>query len=180
MQQQLAIIGQFKNTIEIMKTESIADKSKFINVQEQLLHCQSSQLKNLTSAVQSTVQSTFQKEMKSYSEEVGNDKNQMSAIQVQESLKKAVKTAIQEDDRSRNFVTFGVPESDAEQIDKCVSDLFVEVGEKPQFSAGRIGVRGRSHMTSSNFRHFLSPPSPPLVIIRHQSKTPLNFRGEFP
>ena len=143
MQQQLAIIGQFKDTIEVMKTESIADKSKLINVQEQLLHCQSNQLKNLTSAVQSTVQSTVQKEMKSYSEVVGNDKNQMSTIQVQESLKKAVKTAIQEDDRSRNLVIFGVPESDAEQIDKCVSDLFVEVGEKPQFSAGRIGVSKR-------------------------------------
>lgn len=143
MQQQLAIIGQFKDTIEVMKTESIADKSKLINVQEQLLHCQSNQLKNLTSAVQSTVQSTVQKEMKSYSEVVGNDKNQMSTIQVQESLKKAVKTAIQEDDRSRNLVIFGVPESDAEQIDKCVSELFVEVGEKPQFSAGRIGVSKR-------------------------------------
>ena len=36
-------------------------------------------------------------------------------------------------------------------------------------------IRGRSHMTSSNFRHFL-PPSPPLVIIRHQSKTPPKFQ----
>ena len=141
MQQQLAIIGQFKDTIEIMKTESVADKSRLIKVQEQLLNCQSDQLKNLTAAVQSTVQSTVQKEMKSYSEVVGNDNCQMSTIQVQESMKKAVKTAILEDDRSKNLVIFGVPESDSEQIDNCVSELFVEVGEKPQFSAGRIGVR---------------------------------------
>ena len=102
MQQQLAIIGNFKDTIEIMKTDSIADKSKLIKVQEQLLNCQSDQLKNLTSAVQSTVQNTVPKEMKSYSEVVGNDNSQMSTIQVQESVKKAVKTAILEDDRSKN------------------------------------------------------------------------------
>ena len=33
------------------------------------------------------------------------------------------------------------------------------------------GLRGHSHMTSSNFGHFL-PPSPPLVIIRHHLKPP--------
>ena len=49
------------------------------------------------------------------------------------------------------------------------------------WSLGFIPIRGRSHMTSSYFRHFL-PPSPPLVIIRHHLKTPppLNFRGKFP
>ena len=40
-------------------------------------------------------------------------------------------------------------------------------------------VRGRSHMTSSNFRHFL-PPSPLSSSFVINPKPPLNFRGKFP
>ena len=65
----------------------------------------------------------------------------MGAIQVQESVKKAVKCAIQEDDRSKNLIIFGLAEADKEQIDTRVADLFAKLGENTHISASRIGAK---------------------------------------
>ena len=42
-----------------------------------------------------------------------------------------------------------------------------------------LTIRGRSHMTSSFFRHFL-PPSPPPSSFVIMAKPPLNFRCKLP
>ena len=142
MQRQAIVIERFKDIIDIMKTEAIADKTKVIKAQERLLECQNDQLGHLKSAVESTVQITMQNEMKSYSEALGDHTNtETKTTQVQESLKKAVKSAIEEEDRSKNLVVFGLDESDTEQIDSQVRDLFFQLGEKPRVSASRIGTR---------------------------------------
>ena len=133
MQRQAIVIERFKDIIDIMKTEAIADKTKVIKAQERLLECQNDQLGHLKSAVESTVQITMQNEMKSYSEALGDHTNtETKTTQVQESLKKAVKSAIEEEDRSKNLVVFGLDESDTEQIDSQVRDLFFQLGEKPR------------------------------------------------
>ena len=140
MEHQLGLISRFKNTVDVMKTEAIADKTKLISTQEQLLESQNDQLVQLKSVVESTVQNTVQKEIKSYSEAVGSQSDKMGPVQVQENVKKAVKWAMQEDDRSKNLIVFGLAETDKEQIDDKVADLFGELGEKTRLSASRIGA----------------------------------------
>ena len=141
MQRQAQVIETFKEIIHLMKTEAIADKTKVIYAQEKLLDCQTEQLNNLKSTVESTVQVTVQKEIKSYSEAVAKTGNGTGTIQLQDSLKNVVKNAIEEDDRSKNLIFFGLDESEDERIDSKVSALLSEIGEKPRVSASRIGVK---------------------------------------
>ena len=73
MEHQLGLISRFKNTVDVMKTEAIADKTKLIRItQEQLLESQNDQLVEMKSVVESTVQNTVQKEIKSCSEAAGS------------------------------------------------------------------------------------------------------------
>ena len=59
----------------------------------------------------------------------------MEAIQVEESVKLAVKSAIREDDRNKNVMIFGLAETENEQISNKVADLFNELGENTRVSA---------------------------------------------
>ena len=52
-----------------------------------------------------------------------------------------MKNAIEEDDRSKNLIVFGLDESEDERIDSKVSALLLEIGEKPRISASRIGAK---------------------------------------
>ena len=59
-----------------------------------------------------------------------------------DSLKKAVRTAIVEEDRSKNLLIFGLAEVEGENIEHALSGLFEELGEKPQVQAvNRLGVQ---------------------------------------
>ena len=67
MCQQRDVMEKMKATMELMKTEALADKTALINLQSDLLKSKEEQLTSLKSAVQTTVQSTVQQEIKSYS-----------------------------------------------------------------------------------------------------------------
>ncbi|KAL5261926.1 hypothetical protein ACHWQZ_G007587 [Mnemiopsis leidyi] len=47
----------------------------------------------------------------------------MGSVQVQETVNKTVKSAIQEDDRSKNLIIFGLVETEKEQTDSKVVEL---------------------------------------------------------
>ena len=141
VQQQSNMILKFETTVEQMKIELIADQAKLITAQDKLLQHQQDQFFELKSAVKSTVQDTMQEEIKSYSEAVGSQNSEMEAIQVEESVKLAVKSAIREDDRNKNVMIFGLAETENEQISNKVADLFNELGENTRVSASRVGVK---------------------------------------
>ena len=141
VQQQSDMILKFETTVEQMKIELIADQAKLITAQDKLLQHQQDQLFELKSAVKTTVQDTVQEEIKTYSEAVGSQNSKMEAIQVEESVKLAVKSAIREDDRSKNVMIFGLAETENEQISNKVADLFDEIGENTRVSASRVGVK---------------------------------------
>jgi hypothetical protein len=144
MCRQRDIMFNMKEMIELLKTEALGDKRNVIKLQGELLECKDRQLKSLQTAVESTVQATVQKEFQSYSD-VLVAKNISAAsgpVCTQEFLKKAVKTAIEEEDRSKNLMVFGFVEEDEENIEEKISDLFTDLGEKPRVTAvSRVGRR---------------------------------------
>ena len=77
----------------------------------------------------------------SYSDVVANSRTETRTIQSQDSLRRAVKSAIEEDDRSRNLIIFGLEDDDQERIDSKVTTMFAELEEKPRVSACRIGTK---------------------------------------
>ena len=58
-----------------------------------------------------------------------------------EELKKAVKTVVQEEDRSRNVTIFNLPDQENEDINSVVAIVFEAIGEKPRVEACRLGKR---------------------------------------
>ena len=54
-------------------------------------------------------------------------------------MKKVVKSVVEEEDRSRNVVIFGLPEKKEENIEERVQEVFKEIGLKPTLQASRVG-----------------------------------------
>jgi hypothetical protein len=96
------------------------------------------QLQSLQSAVQTTVQDAVQTEIRSYGEVL---KAPSAPAISTATFRKVVKDAIEDEDRSKNLVVFGLSEEDGEQLDEKLSDVFMDLGEKPRVEAVRIGRR---------------------------------------
>ena len=54
-------------------------------------------------------------------------------------LKEVVKSVVQEEDRSRNVMVFGLPERKDEKLEERVQEVFQEIGLKPTLQASRVG-----------------------------------------
>ena len=139
MTSQASLLCSYKDIVETMKTEAIADKNKVMTVQEKLLEMKDQQLDNLKSAVQSTVQVSVEKEMKQYSQVL--TQNSTGNGVSHDVLKSVVKTALKEEDRSKNLVVFGLVEEEKEQLEDIVGELLSNLGEKPRMSVNRIGAK---------------------------------------
>jgi hypothetical protein len=135
-------MNNMKEMLELLKTEALGDKRNVIKLQGELLECKDRQLKYLQTAVENTVQATVQREFKSYSDVVAKNTSASGPVCTEESLKNAVKTAIKEEDRSKNLMVFGLGEEDEENLEEKISDLFTDLGEKPRVTAvSRVGRR---------------------------------------
>ena len=127
-----------KTIVEQFKTETLSDKAKIIKLQHKLLENKDEQIRSLESSVEKTVHSTVEREIKSYSEAVSNCSTAQPVV-TPEKLKHAIKSAIKEEDRSRNLIVFGLLDEEKEQVEEKVSELFADLGEKPRIQASRIG-----------------------------------------
>ena len=107
MSRQASLMVKYKDIVEMMKVEAIADKTKVVTVQEKLLELKDEQLNNLKTAVQSAVQNSVEKEIKSYSQ-ILQTKNSSGNGVSHDALKSVVKNALKEEDRSKNLVIFGL------------------------------------------------------------------------
>ena len=139
LERQLDVMETFKDMIDLMKTEALIDKTKVIEAQEKLLECQDMRLNSVKLAVESTVQSSVQQEIKSYSEAVMKKSNE--TVVTEKSLKSVVRSAIEDEDRSKNLIIFGLTEQDGEKLDSKVIDMLSDLNEKPRVSTSRIGVK---------------------------------------
>ena len=59
----------------------------------------------------------------------------------QSTLKTVVKNVVAKEDRSRNLMIFGLEEVADEQINEKVGQVLLELGEKPQLEACRLGKK---------------------------------------
>ena len=92
-----------------------------------------------------SVQSTVKTELRSYCEAAkqGVSASSITAAQV----KMAVKTAVSEEDRTRNIILFGMAEEQNENLEACATAVFEQVEEKPAIvDCHRIG-RAREGVT---------------------------------
>ena len=125
-----------KVCLEKIKTEMITLQRSVLKLQQQLLENQSN-----CEQLSATVDSAVKNGIRSYSEVLSDTVRKSVPVLSATKLKKAVKEAVSDDDRSRNVVVFGLKEQESVNVDSQITDLFNVLDEKPSFQAVRIGLQ---------------------------------------
>ena len=118
---------------ETLKSEKIADQQRIIELQEKLIEKKESELDSVKREMQTTVQA----EMKSYSSVLTTTCNKALAPK---KVQAALKTAADEEDRSSNFIVFGIQEKKDEKLEEEITAVLSHLDEKPRIvSCSRLG-----------------------------------------
>ncbi len=141
LKSQRELMLDLRQDLDSVKTELIVSQNSVIKLQTELLESQSSQLKALQSTVQSTVQETVHAEIKSYSKALTDNVSasaQTSTFSAK-NLKSVVRDIVDQEDRSRNLMIFGLKEETGEQTGVKIEQVLQKIGEKPSVEAVRVG-----------------------------------------
>jgi hypothetical protein len=128
--------------IEELNSQVIKGQAKVITLQEELLKNKDDQLASVRTTVRdevATVNSAVITEIRSsWSKVVAQGRSQPITTA---SLKEAVKSAVSEEDKSRNFVIFGKAEEVNEDVANTVDQVLRDINEKPRvIECIRIGT----------------------------------------
>ena len=131
------------NKIEELNDKVILNQDKVIVLQEQLIKSKEEQLETVKSNVReemASVQTTVKSELQSWSEVVKRNTVQPVATFSSAKLKDAVRSVVDEEDRSRNFVIFNKEEEVDEDLVRTVEAVLGDINEKPMIiDCRRIG-----------------------------------------
>ena len=123
------MIDNFQELRSLEQPEIISSQRSVIRLQAEPLQCKEDQLKSLKTAVQCTVQETVQEEIRSYSAAM---KSSPAPVNSAGNLQKVVQDATVDDDRSKNFIIFGLEEEDGECLQEKVTEVLQELDLKNQ------------------------------------------------
>ena len=153
----LHFVGALMNNVEALKNSNSSLQNKLIESQRQVIsaqaelsECKSEQLEMLRKTVETsvidsvkTVETTLvdsmKTELKSYSSAVQMNRPIKEQAFSTEALTKVVRNVVEEEDRSRNVVIFGLTEEDNEDVNQKVAEVFEGIGQKPRADACRVG-----------------------------------------
>ena len=136
-------LKQLKAELSSTKSQLIENQKWVISLQEQVIESKGKQLEAVQIAVKATVEDSVKEQFKSYSDVV--QENVMVCQPQTESvapgvLKQVVQSVIQQEDRSRNLMVFGLPETEDENATERIQDLFQGIGIKPAtMEVSRVG-----------------------------------------
>ena len=129
---------QLKAELSSTKRQLIDNQKLVISLQEKVIDCKEQQLQ----AVQTAVKTTVEEQFKSYSDTV-QENVMVCKPEVQsftpEVLKSVVKSVVEEEDRSRNVMVFGIEEVENEELTERVQEVFQEIGVRPKMEVSRMG-----------------------------------------
>ena len=125
-----------------LSSELVDCQKSVIGLQEKLLEAKDEQLSAVTSTVSEKIDVVSQ-EVKDYSAAVKSGNVMGGATLSQSEVKSAVRTVLadraDEEGREGNVVMFGIDEEAGENVSEKVVSVLEVLGEKPKFSAVRIG-----------------------------------------
>ena len=102
----------------------------------------------MRSSVVESVQTTVKEGLRSYSQVVEESCKAPSSAKLQADLKSFVKNVVEEEDRSRSFMLFGLEEETGEDTSGKVSNVQLQLNLKPKVDVCRIGLGDKSTSTS--------------------------------
>ena len=134
-------LDEEEDSLHLVKNELANARKRIIQLQEELIDCKNNQLQALQSNVKTSVQSTMKEELKTFRAVVSS---QPAPPIPTDTVKTLVKTVVEQEDRSKCVVMFGVPEEKdegEEELLKKVDEVLLEVGERPRVTVSRIGAK---------------------------------------
>ena len=128
--------------IEDLNSHVVKGQKKIIILQEELIRSKDEQLECVRNTVRdemASVHSAVKTEIRSsWSEVVGQNAGQSISVA---KLKEAVKSAVVEEDKSKNFMIFGKSEVANEDVADVVAEVLQDMNEKPRLiECRRIGT----------------------------------------
>ena len=127
------------------KSELIAVQKKMIDHKISIVKFREDVIEEIQNTVISSVGETVKSELQTYSDVVTKSGSTVTgSVLDQTTIKAVVKDAVAEGDRNRNVMIFGLTEDKDEKLCDKVSNLFLELGEKPKIEAGRVGKKSSS------------------------------------
>ena len=133
-------VENLKNASSSLQNRLIESQQQVISVQEELSECKTEQLETLKKTVKSSVVDSVKAEFKTYSAVVQSSQSlQSEHVISKDILKTVVKDVVDEEDRSRNVVLFGLLEEDEEDVNGRVAEVFESIGHKPKVESYRLG-----------------------------------------
>jgi len=146
------LVKKMRDETEALKTQLIGSQQQVvdlqgevINLQKKLLGSKEEQLATLQTSVRdemASVQTAVKSELQSWSDIAKrNTVNlQPAATFTPAKLRDAVRSAVEEEDRSRNLVIFNKNEEVDENIEQAVAEVFEDMNERPKvIECRRIG-----------------------------------------
>ena len=124
-----------------VKNQMLESQQTIIKLQSELLVSKNEQLETLQKSVKSSVGESVKTELKSYRAALTSNcpEPQIQKSANSEMIKEVVKSVVQEEDRSKNLMIFGLPEQENEELSNAVSEVLLAIGEKPRVEACRVG-----------------------------------------
>jgi hypothetical protein len=134
---------QLKAELSSTKSALIENQKWVISLQEKVMDCKEKQLEAIQTAVKTTVEDSVKEQFQSYSDAVQENvmvcQPQTETV-APEVLKQVVQAVVQQEDRSRNLMVFGLSEKENEDITEQVQQVFQEIGIKPAImEVSRVG-----------------------------------------
>ena len=135
-------IGNLLSSTGELQNQLMGCQRSVIQLQEQLIESKDLQLQSLKTTVKSSVEDTMKAEFKSYSAAVEKGQCQSNRNPLMpDTLTAVVKTVVEQEDRSRNLMIFGLLEEENEKLAEKVTDVLETIGEKPRLDACRLGSK---------------------------------------
>ena len=134
----IKMVKELKKVKEEAATEVVDLQREVVTLQRDLLAEKDRQLTELRTSVVESVQTTVKEGFKSYSD-VLKESCKAPSSRLQTELKTVVKSVVEEEDRSRSFMLFGLKEETEEDVSGKVGDVLLQLNLKPKVDVSRIG-----------------------------------------
>ena len=124
-----------RDELDDLRKQLLESQQTVIELQKQKLHEKSETVSEMKEVVKA--------ELKTYSSVTGEGSYSVPAASSAQ-LRKVVKTTVEEEERSRNVVVFGLSEDNesVEKTEQLVAEVCEQLGEKPRvLSCSRIGLK---------------------------------------
>ena len=119
-------------------TEVVDLQREVVTLQRDLLAEKDRQLTELRTSVVESVETTVKEGFKSY-RDVLQESCKAPSSKLQADLKTVVKSVVEEEDRSRSFMLFGLKEEKEEDVSGKVCDVLLQLNLKPKVDVSRVG-----------------------------------------